>query len=336
MRKNWFFVLIATGVLVAANGCHVNDTKVGHPGSTDQPQTVILLPPTLLPTSSINPKPGSSGKIATPLSTTPLSPHLAKLGIGDQWKTFDQLEADLEAVTNAGYPKLCLFDLNSIWGYPDSRYIPLVKKFAESGVEIAIYVQDVESNPQTLNIVQSIGASSVFVNDKTLITLFRNAGIKTFWWSGVAYPPNHKDQPQYLGWPDLRSEQVRRDIADWAVRIPQDVEGGLSLDYIRWNAVGNERTAEQVTDLVQRIRSNWNTVGKGTLSASVYPYLGVNPSDGGALSVGQRWGEWLRNGLLDFVSPMAYDSQDIPYLIGEWKTYDKGKIVPCLSVVIYK
>jgi hypothetical protein len=326
MHKNWFFSLFVIGVLVVANGCRVNSTEIVNPGSTEQPKAVVLPPATPLPTASITPM----------LSPTPSSTHLAKLDPGDQWKTFSQIEVDLETVVRGGYSKLCLFDLDSIWGYPDSRYIPLLKKYVDSGIEITIYVQEVEPSQQTLNAVQSIGATSVIVYDKNLSALFKNAGMKTFWWSAAAYPPNHKDQPQYLGWPDLRSEQVRRDIADWAVQIPKEVDGGLSLDYIRWNAVGNERTAEQVTDLVQRIRSNWNAMGKGTVSAAVYPYLGAGPNNGGALSVGQKWDEWLRKGLIDFVSPMAYNSQDIPWLIGGWKAYDKGKIIPCLSVVIYK
>ena len=336
MRQKWILSLIAIGVLVVVNGCRTSGTEVVPPVSTDQPKIVVLLSPTPRLTALLTPEPGNPGKILATLSPTPIPTHVAKLGSRDQWKTFGQIQVDLEAVINAGYSKLCLFDLDSVWGYPDSRYIPLLRIYTENGIELTIYVQYVEPNQQTLSAVQRIGATSVIVYDKNLLTLFRNAGIRTFWWSGVAYPPNHKNRPQYLGWPDLRSEQVRLDIADWTVRIPGEVDGGLSLDYIRWNGVGNERTAEQVTDLVQRIRSNWNAVGKGALSAAVYPYLGANPSYGGALSVGQKWDEWLRDGLLDFVIPMAYDSQSIPRQIREWKLYGTDRILPCLSTVSYQ
>jgi hypothetical protein len=251
----------------------------------------------------------------------------------DRWKPFSQLKADLRAITDAGYSEVCLFDLKSIQDYPDSRYISLLKNYADGGLEITVYVQQVEPNQDTLALVQSIGASSVILYEKDLLALFKEAGVRTFWWSGVAYPPYHADRLQYMGWPDLRSERVRQDIADWAVQIPEEIDGGLSLDYIRWNEVGNGRNAEQVTDLVQRIRTNWNMMARGTLSAAVYPYLGKDPRYGGALSVGQKWNEWLENDLLDFVYPMAYNSEDIPWHIREWESYDMHRIVPCLSVI---
>jgi hypothetical protein len=227
---------------------------------------------------------------------------------------------------------VCLFDLKSIRDYPDSRYIPLLKKYADNGLEITVKVQGVEPSQETLDLVHSIGASSTIVYERELLALFNEAGLETYWWSGTAYPPNHTDRSQYMDWPDLRSEQVREEIAHWAVQIPE-VHGGLALDYIRWNEVGDGRNAEQVTDLVRRIRAGWDVTGNGYLTASVYPYLGRHPDDGGALSVGQEWDDWLESGLVDFVYPMAYQSEDIPYHLREWGTYDKERIVPCLSVI---
>lgn len=269
--------------------------------------------------------------------TVSINPGQSDLELTDQeqWKVFSQLEGDLEAITDAGYSKLCLFELRSIAAYPDSRYIPLLKRYADDGLEIIVYAQEIKAHQNTVNLVQSIGASSVIVYERDLLTFFKKAGIKTLWWSGVAYPPAHADRPQYMGWPDLRNAQVRQDIADWAVQIPEEVDGGLALDYVRWNKVGNGRNAEQVTDLVRRIRKNWDVKGKGILTAAVYPYLGQSPQDGGALSVGQKWNEWLEDGLLDFVYPMAYCSEDIPWLISEWESYEKHKIIPVLSVIEY-
>ncbi len=251
------------------------------------------------------------------------------------WKPFVQLEADLEAVATAGYSRVCVFDLEAIRDYPDPRYVLLLQEYANLGIEITIYVQKIKADQNTLDLVRAIGGSQIIVYEQELLELFRAAGIKTYWWSGVAFPYAHSEQPQYLDWPDLRSEQVRQALADWAVQIPPSIEDGLSLDYIRWNQVGDERTAEQVTDLLRKIRRNWKRVGKGSLSAAVYPYLGASPNHGGALSVGQKWNEWLRDGLVDWVYPMAYNSQYLAEYIEEWQEYEVARIVPCLSVMDY-
>lgn len=251
------------------------------------------------------------------------------------WKTPQQLASDLETVIQGGYSNLCLFDLQGLWEYPDPQYVSLLKQYAERGVKLTIYVQDLSPNQTILDFTRYVGAASVIVYNEDASALFKDAGFKTYWWAGAAYPPNHTDLPQYFAWPDLRSEAVREAIADWAVKVPEGVDGGLSLDYIRWNGVGNGRTADQITDLLLKIRSRWSVVGKGELSAAVYPYLGKNLQDGGALSVGQEWNRWLEEGLVDFVIPMAYQSSDIPWLVSdEWKAYDKNKVVPCLSVKI--
>jgi hypothetical protein len=77
-------------------------------------------------------------------------------GLADPWKTFSQLKTDLKTITDAGYSKVCLFDLHSIQDYPDPRYISLLKKYADAGLEITVYVQQVEPNQDTLDLVQSI------------------------------------------------------------------------------------------------------------------------------------------------------------------------------------
>ncbi|HDQ70507.1 MAG TPA: hypothetical protein ENN19_00220 [Chloroflexi bacterium] len=246
-----------------------------------------------------------------------------------------QLQTDLEIVTAAGYSRVCLFDLEAIRDYPDPGYVPLLKAYANRDLDITVYVQKVEANQETLDLVWAIGASRVILYEVDLLNLFQAAGVKTDWWSGVAYSYNHLKRPQYLGWPDLRGEQMRQELADWAMQMPP-ITGGLSLDYIRWNKVGDGRTAGQVTDLVQKIRHNWDAAGQGSLSAAVYPYLGASPNYGGALSVGQAWDEWLDDGLLDWVYPMAYDSEHLGSYIKEWAGYDTSKIVPCLSVINFQ
>jgi len=252
----------------------------------------------------------------------------------EPWKPFSQLDTDLKTIVNAGYAEICLFDLKSLRDYPDPRYLTLLTQYAIGGIEFTVFVQDIEPTQETIDLVKRIGITSVILSQKDSAVVFEQAQLRIAWWRGVAYPPNHKTRPQYEGWPDLRSEQVRQDIADWAVQIPS-VGDSLVLDYIRWNGIGNGRNAEQVTDLVRRIRAQWGLAEKGTLSAAVFPYLGTGPNDGGALSVGQKWNEWLEDGLLDSVYPMAYISQDIPWLVEQWKPYDKHKLAPCLSVIDY-
>jgi len=250
----------------------------------------------------------------------------------NSWKAFSQLEEDLALLEGAGYTSVCLFDLNGISHHPDrDLYIELLREYVGRNWDIALYIQNVD--PATaLNLVDNIGASSVILYEEEILQAFSGSGIKTWWWSGAAYPVNDLDRPMYRGWSDLRKEEVRAEIADWIVgKVPEQIDGGLSLDYIRWNAVGDGREAYMVTDLVQRVRDQW----QGPLSAAVYPYLGKSPRHGGALSVGQQWNLWLENDLVDFAYPMAYESEDLPAFIEEWKLYAKDKIVPCLSVENY-
>lgn len=251
------------------------------------------------------------------------------------WKPLTLLKTDLQMIQQAGYKRVCLFDLQAIRDYPDPAYISFLRQYADKGIEITVYVQDVPADQETINLFRAIGATRAIIYERELLEIFQTTQISVSWWAGVAFPYNHTERPQYMSWPDLRSEQMREELADWAVQIPASVDGGLSLDYIRWNQVGDGRTAEQVTDLVQKIRDRWDQAGHGRLSAAVYPYLGNSPRHGGALSVGQKWNEWLDNGLVDWVYPMAYNSQDLAAHIREWKSYDPTKIVPCLSLMDY-
>ena len=239
-----------------------------------------------------------------------------------------RLEADLALLEAADYTSLCLFDLTGIHQHPDrDAYVQLLRAYADRGWDIAIYAQEID--PATaLELVDEIGAPTILVYEREVLQAFAGSDVTVWWWSGAAYPRNHPDRPAYKGWPDLRQEEVRADIAAWIVEtVPSQVDGGLSLDYIRWNEVGAGREAEMVTDLVRRVRAQWD----GPLSAAVYPYIGESPRHGGALSVGQRWDVWLEEDLVDFVYPMAYASEDLPSLIAVWASYEQDSIVPCLS-----
>ncbi len=244
-------------------------------------------------------------------------------------KSPSRLEAELALLEAAGYTRLCLFDLSGLHQHPTrDLYVRLLRAYADRGWEIAIYVQEIDP-AIALELVDKIGASSILVYEREMMQAFAGSGIEVWWWSGAAYPRNHPHRPTYRGWPDLRQAAVRTDIAAWIVEsAPPQIDGGIALDYIRWNEVGEEREAEMVTDLVRRVRLRW----EGPLSAAVYPYVGESPRHGGALSVGQQWDVWLEEDLVDFVYPMAYTSADLPYLIEAWASYEQESIVPCLSV----
>lgn len=243
-------------------------------------------------------------------------------------KPYEQLVSDLAQVTAAGYRKIGIFDLKGIGDTGNAAYFDLIRSYADQGVEIAVFVQGMKSS-SAVELARKIGASSAIVRSTTLERELRNAGLKTVWWSLVAYPETAADLPFYMGWPDLRDDGVRSALAERAVDSPV-TGGGRNLDYVRWNRTDQQRTNEQVTDLVRRIRAAGSR--GGPLSADVYPYLGGGNGDGGARDVGQRWDLWLAEGLVDEVYPMAYLSADLPWLIPQWAPYG-SRVVPVVSAV---
>jgi hypothetical protein len=252
-----------------------------------------------------------------------------------RWKPYDQLARDIETVVGDGYRRICIFDLKTVRDHPDARYRELLRQTAARGVEIAVYAQEMAADRATLDLARQIGAREIIAYEKPLLELFAGAGFRITWWALIGYPSAHPELKNWEGWIDLRDRETRVELTRLALTPPLPVAGGISLDYIRWNKAGAGRSAEQVTDIVSRIHRRLTARGAGPLSAAVYPYVGKSASHGGSLSVEQEWHLWLKEGLLEFAIPMAYESEDIPRLLGEWRPY-RERIVPALSVMNYR
>ena len=250
---------------------------------------------------------------------------------GGSAKPVSQIKDDLSLVVSAGYTKICLFHMKAIRDMDDGELYSFLKSYAARGVEISVFVKDMSAS-EAIDTARRIGATTLITWNRSDADTFSMQGFKTAWWSLVAYPERNQSMPTYMGWPDLRQEQVRRDIAGRVLSEPALASSGLNLDYIRWNAIGDGRTADQVTDLLRKIRAGWSRA-RGALSVDVYPYLGTGEGDGGAGDVGQPWGRWLSEGLVDKVYPMAYISEDLPWMVPQWAPYGTGRVVPVLSVV---
>lgn len=102
-------------------------------------------------------------------------------------------------------------------------------------------------------------------------------------------------------------------------------EGALATAWMRWRA-------ERMTAFVQRIRSSLNAIRPGIqLSAAVYrQYPSCRDS------IGQDWGQWVRQGLVDFVCPMNY-TEDLANFRAEVGGYQnlpgaRGRILPGIGV----
>lgn len=115
----------------------------------------------------------------------------------------------------------------------------------------------------------------------------------------------------YIRYPDSRAcycrgcrrnfeKTIRQRVSNW----PQDVRQGLlNLRYRQWRA-------GQITRFVRDVKALLGKVRPGVrLSAAVY---GKYPLC--AASVGQDWGTWLRDDLVDFVCPMDYTTDTATFV----------------------
>ena len=105
-------------------------------------------------------------------------------------------------------------------------------------------------------------------------------------------------------WRDPAALAVRKAAAAEAVRLVRAGAAGVHLDYVR-SAAGIPATPERtaaVTELVRTVSAAVRAERPdAVVSAAVFP----TPSD--AASVNQDWPAWVKEGLVDFVSPMIYD-----------------------------
>ncbi len=95
----------------------------------------------------------------------------------------------------------------------------------------------------------------------------------------------------------LRFERdIGKHVSGWPASA---ATGRFREEFSKWRA-------RQITDFVRRVRSEMRQINPGVkLSVAVYSTYPVC-----ARSVGQDWGLWLREGLVDFVVPMNY-AQDM-------------------------
>lgn len=252
------------------------------------------------------------------------------------WKSGAQLITDFNLI-NSNYSRWGIFELKAIRDHPQSTYVQsLIRSYADAGTKLYVYVQNLTANATTLALAQTCGFSGVITYEDAILTLFRNAGMEVFWWANVCYPGVYDyGLSEYGGWPDLTQSSIRQTIANRVVSTANSkgTITGMVLDYIRWNTHGSPRTAAQVTDLVQKIRAQWNK----RLEASVFSYIGAHDgSSGGGGAVCQLWDDWIAAGYYNYYSPMSYNSADLNWLVTtQWNTFPAGIMSPALSVKDY-
>ena len=105
-------------------------------------------------------------------------------------------------------------------------------------------------------------------------------------------------------WLDPANPSVRRRVVRAALSALKRGAAGIHLDYIRTSS-GVEATPERtqaVTELVREVsKAVREKFPEAVVSAAVFP----SPSE--AASVNQDWPAWIREGLVDFVTPMIYN-----------------------------
>lgn len=134
------------------------------------------------------------------------------------------------------------------------------------------------------------------------------------WFCDESCPARKGDRPSFHvwlpclmddagAWSDPADPAVRKRICETAVRLVRAGAAGGHLDYVRTAAgtPAGEGAAGAVTELVRAVSRAVREASPGALvSAAVFP----TPAE--AASVNQDWPAWVRDGLVDFVSPMIY------------------------------
>ncbi len=121
-------------------------------------------------------------------------------------------------------------------------------------------------------------------------------------------------------WADPADPAVRDRLCKAAARLVRTGAAGVHLDYVR-TAVGapaGEGAASAVTELVRAVSRAVREASPGAMvSAAVFP----TPAE--AASVNQDWPAWVREGLVDFVSPMIYCDDPETF---------RAKLAACIAV----
>lgn len=134
------------------------------------------------------------------------------------------------------------------------------------------------------------------------------------WFCDESCPARKGDRPSFHvwlpclmddagAWSDPADPAVRDRLCETAARLVRAGAAGVHLDYVRTAAgtPAGEGAAGSVTELVRAVSRAVREASSGALvSAAVFP----TPAE--AASVNQDWPAWVREGLVDFVSPMIY------------------------------
>jgi len=135
-------------------------------------------------------------------------------------------------------------------------------------------------------------------------------------------------------WLDFALPEARAFVADVAEEIVMNYDvDGILLDYIRWEPDWVESanlSADDVSLTVQGVYERVKVIRPAVVTASVFSNYWS------ARGAGQMWYEWLSDGYIDYVTPMAYVSDsDLQVVLNEWRDseYFPKQIIPRLSVV---
>lgn len=99
-------------------------------------------------------------------------------------------------------------------------------------------------------------------------------------------------------------EETRRQFIQQTGEDPLEIKqknsgNALWNEWIEWNG-------EHVTRFVREVKTALKTVGRSVrISAAVFP-----DADNSRVLIGQDWGAWMREGLIDMICPMLYVNSD--------------------------
>ncbi|MDH4187384.1 MAG: hypothetical protein OEV08_10325 [Nitrospira sp.] len=148
------------------------------------------------------------------------------------------------------------------------------------------------------------------------------------WNTRLNYPAVDDD------WLDFALPEARFFVADVAEELVTNYDvDGILLDYIRWRSTWFESanlSADDISLTVQGVYERVKAIRPVDVTASVFE------SRWSAEGAGQMWYDWLSNGYIDYVTPMAYVSDSyLQVLLNQWLDtgYSPERIIPRLSVV---
>jgi len=106
----------------------------------------------------------------------------------------------------------------------------------------------------------------------------------------IRFPVN-----QRFSYDSLTCAMFKQEFGSSPVEISHDSGSMLWCEWIKWNE-------KQITALVKEVHDLIKASGKNVkLGADVFPSTEISP-----VEIGQNWGEWAREGIIDFVCPMLY------------------------------